>query len=52
MSDAKVRQTTDASQGGEGTVSLHNKSWDVLTKNIDAIENTEDAGKPLTDGTK
>lgn len=52
MSDAKVRQSTDAKQGGEGTVSLHNKGWEALTKNIDAIENTVDPGKELNDGTK
>ncbi len=34
MSDEKARQTSDAAQGGEGTRSLHNKSFDPLLKNI------------------
>ena len=52
MSDLKSRQTSDAQQGSEGTVSLHNKGYDAMTKDISNVENTEDAGKPLEDHTR
>jgi len=52
MSDIKERQSSDSKQGGEGTNSLHNKGWDAMTKNIDAVENTVAETPPIDDGTK
>lgn len=53
MSDAKSRQSSDAAQGGEGTVSLHNKSWDAMTKNIGTPPGNTEATTPPSDvGTK
>jgi hypothetical protein len=50
----KERQTTDSDQGGEGTNSFHNKSYEALTKDIglNPIGNTTGGEKPLDDGTK
>ncbi len=53
MSDAKTRQSTDAAQGSEGTVSLHNKSWEPMLKNIGTPPgNTEATTPPADVGTK
>jgi len=52
MADMKERQTSDSSQGAEGTVSLHNKGYDAELKDISNVENTQDGGKPLDDHTR
>ncbi len=53
MSDQKVRQASDSAQGGEGTRSLHNKSWSPLTKNIGTPPGNTQAPLPASDvGTK
>lgn len=52
MSDMKERQSTDSKQGGEGTNSLHNKSWDFMSKDIGKVENTQDKGKELDEHTR
>ena len=53
MSDLKARQMTDSAQGGEGTNSLHNKSWDaMLTDEFDSGQSQEPAKEGSTEGTK
>ncbi len=53
MSDAKSRQSSDNAQGSEGTVSLHNKGWDAMTKNIGTPPgNTQAPTPPKEVGTK
>ncbi len=53
MSDAKSRQSTDAAQGSEGTVSLNGKSYDPMTKNIGTPPGNTEAVTPPSDvGTK
>ena len=46
MSDVKERQTSDSKQGGEGTNSFHNKSYDALTKNIGTPPGNTQAPEP------
>ena len=49
----KSKQSSDAAQGGEGTVSLHNKGYDALTKNIGTPPGNTQATVPAKDeGTK
>lgn len=49
----KERQSTDKDQGSEGTVSLHNKGWEAMTKNIGTPPgNTQAAVPPKDVGTK
>jgi hypothetical protein len=53
MSDIKERQHTDSKQGGEGTNSLHGKSYDFLSKDISNVENTTGGDKEGSkEGTK
>ena len=56
MEGLKQRQQTDGKQGGEGTNSFHNKSYDPLFKDINADRgkpgNTEAEVPPITQGTK
>lgn len=53
MSDMKERQATDSKQGGEGTVSLHNRSYDPMLKNIGTPPgNTQAPTPPSDEGTK
>lgn len=53
MSDIKERQSTDSKQGGEGTNSFHNKSFDPLTKSIGTPPGNTQAPVPAQDvGTK
>lgn len=53
MSDMKQRQQTDSKQGGEGTTSFHNKSYDPLLKNIGTPPGNTQAPVPAKDeGTK
>lgn len=53
MSDAKTRQMSDSAQGGEGTVSLHNRSYDPMLKNIGTPPgNTQAPTPPSEVGTK
>ncbi len=53
MSDLRARQSTDAAQGSEGTVSLHNKSYDPMTKSIGTPPgNTEATTPDSKEGTK
>ena len=53
MANEKARQSSDAAQGGEGTVSLHNKGYDALTKNIGTPPGNTQAPTPQKDeGTK
>ena len=53
MSDMKQRQHTDSKQGGEGTTSFHNKSYDPLLKNIGTPPGNTQAPVPAKDeGTK
>ena len=58
MSDLKANQTTDSKQGGEGTNSLHNKSYDPMTTSVNAstgvnAEKSKDKNlPPITEGTK
>jgi len=46
MSDINKRQKSDDAQGGEGTNSLHNKSWDPMTKNIGTPPGNTQAPEP------
>ena len=52
MSDIKERQSSDSSQGGEGTNSLHNKGYDALTKDIGSVANTQASVPAKDEGTK
>ena len=53
MSDIKTRQSTDSKQGGEGTNSFHNKSYDAMTKSIGTPPgNTQAPLPPKETGTK
>jgi hypothetical protein len=53
MSDIKERQSSDSAQGGEGTVSLHNKGYDPMLKNIGTPPGNTEAPEPADDtGTK
>ena len=53
MTDMKQRQHTDSKQGGEGTNSFHNKSYDAMTKNIGTPPGNTQAPVPAKDvGTK
>ncbi len=50
---SKANQNPDDRQGGEGTKSLHNKSWDAMTKNIGTPPGNNEAPVPAKDvGTK
>ena len=50
---SKEKQQSDSAQGGEGTNSLHNKSWDAMTKNIGTPPANTAAEVPAKDvGTK
>ncbi len=50
---SKENQSTDNDQGGEGTNSFHNKSYDALTKNIGTPPGNTEAPVPPKDvGTK
>jgi hypothetical protein len=53
MSDEKARQHSDSKQGGEGTNSFHNKSYDPMTKSIGQPPgNTTGGEKKIDEGTK
>ena len=54
MSNEKARQHTDAKQGGEGTNSFHNKSYDAMTVAIgeNPIGNTTGGEKDSKEHTK
>ncbi len=53
MPKVPANQNPDSRQGSEGTVSLHNKSYDALTKDIGTPPGSNTRGlPPKEEGTK